>query len=69
MLRRYKRKAVLMVLATVASVLLAYSATHWADCSYYGYQTNRDTRYAAFVGCMVKIGEQWVPREELRVVQ
>lgn len=69
MLRRYKRKAVLMGLATVASVLLAYSATHWADCSYYGYQTNRDTRYAAFVGCMVKIGEQWVPREELRVVQ
>lgn len=69
MLRRYKRKAVLMGLATVASVLLAYSATHWADCSYYGYQTNRDTRYAPFVGCMVKIGEQWVPREELRVVQ
>lgn len=69
MLRRYKRKAVLMGLVTVASVLLAYSATHWADCSYYGYQTNRDTRYAPFVGCMVKIGEQWVPREELRVVQ
>lgn len=69
MLRRYRRKAVLMGLATVASVLAAYSATHWADCSYYGYQTNRDTRYAAFVGCMVKIGEQWVPREELRVVQ
>jgi len=38
-------------------------------CSYYGYQTARDTRYAMFVGCMVKVQDTWIPRHELRVVQ
>lgn len=38
-------------------------------CSYYGLQTDRHVRYAAFVGCMVQTPAGWVPRSELRVVQ
>lgn len=41
----------------------------WGSCSWYGYQTDRDTRYAAFVGCMVRVNNAWVPRNELRVMQ
>jgi uncharacterized protein YfbU (UPF0304 family) len=41
----------------------------WGSCSWYGYQTERNTRYAAFVGCMVEVNGRWVPREELRIVQ
>jgi hypothetical protein len=41
----------------------------WGSCSWYGYQTERNTRYAAFVGCMVKVNDGWIPRKELRVVQ
>ena len=52
---------VMCVLAFIIHVLLL-----WGDCAWYGYQTNRDTRYAAFVGCMVKKNEHWVPRSELR---
>nr|WP_279577369.1 hypothetical protein [Pseudomonas sp. LA21] len=41
----------------------------WGSCSWYGYQTNRDTRYAAFIGCLVRVDQQWIPRNELRVLQ
>lgn len=41
----------------------------WGTCAWYGYQTGREVRYAAFIGCMVKTQEQWVPRNELRVIQ
>lgn len=41
----------------------------WGSCQWYGYQTERDTRYAAFVGCMVQIDGNWYPRNEIRVVQ
>lgn len=41
----------------------------WGGCSWYGYQTDRETRYAAFVGCMVKVNDNWYPRNELRIVQ
>ncbi len=44
-------------------------AIAWGSCSWYGYQTNRDTRYAAFIGCMVRVDQQWIPRNELRVLQ
>lgn len=41
----------------------------WGECSWYGYQTARDTRYAAFVGCMVQLDDKWYPRNELRITQ
>lgn len=57
------------LLVAMLVVWLGGRLVAWGSCSWYGYQTDRETRYAAFIGCMVKIGEQWVPREELRVVQ
>lgn len=41
----------------------------WGACSWYGYQTQRETRYAAFIGCTVKVDERWFPRNELRILQ
>jgi hypothetical protein len=38
----------------------------WSACSWYGYQTERTTRYAAFIGCMVEVEGKWIPRAELR---
>lgn len=35
-------------------------------CSWYGQQTERETRYSFLVGCMVKSANGWVPRSELR---
>ena len=51
----------------VVSVLCRLAA--WGECSWYGYQTARDTRYAAFVGCMIQTPAGWIPRTELRIVQ
>lgn len=59
----------LVILAVVAIVWTIKIAMNWAQCGWYGHQTNRDTRYAAFIGCMVKIDDHWVPRTELRTAQ
>ena len=58
---------VLMLLIVATAILSA--VIHRGACAYYGYQTDRDTRYAAFVGCMVSVNGSWVPREELRMTQ
>lgn len=55
--------ALLLVLLILQSLIVRMT------CSYYGFQTARDTRYAMFVGCMVKVQDSWIPRHELRVVQ
>jgi len=57
------------VVVITAVVILVSRAIAWGSCSWYGYQTDREVRYAAFVGCMVKVQEHWIPRVELRVVQ
>lgn len=49
--------------------MLLSSLASRATCSYYGFQTGREVRYAAFVGCMVKVNDAWIPRSELRVMQ
>lgn len=49
--------------------LLLNSLINRGSCSYYGYQTDRETKYAAFVGCMAKVSGNWVLRSELRAVQ
>lgn len=63
-------KKLLLAAAIICLLLLAFRAGfNWSLCSWYGHETNRDTRYSAFLGCMVKIENRWIPRNELRVVQ
>ena len=67
-----RRKFIRVCLIATAVALLVWLVGRvfaWGSCSWYGYQTNRDTRYAAFIGCMVRVDERWIPRNELRVVQ
>lgn len=54
------------IIVLVALIPVVNGAFNRAVCSWYGHQTERDTRYAAFVGCMVKVDDHWVPRSELR---
>lgn len=63
------RKVVIAAVAVIAVGLSINSVASRGMCSYYGYQTDRDTKYAAFVGCMVKVSGSWVLRSELRAVQ
>lgn len=61
-----------LAIGMLVALLAAYALTRllgWGACSWYGYQTDRETRYAAFLGCMVKVSDGWVPRGELRVLQ
>lgn len=69
MKRRAPRNALIaagliMVVWFVVAALLSR-----ANCAWYGSQTERSTRYAAFVGCMVQVEDHWVPRAELRTEQ
>ena len=68
-MRRHIKKVALYALAAGVAAWLVMRAISWGSCSIYGYQTDRETRYAAFVGCMVRIKGSWVPRHELRVTQ
>lgn len=71
-MRAARRKALAGLAGAAVVILLAWLVLRliaWGSCSWYGYQTNRDTRYAAFIGCMVRVDQQWIPRNELRVVQ
>lgn len=45
------------------------AAVNWGSCQWYGYQTERQTKFAPYVGCMVKSRAGWVPRNELRTAQ
>lgn len=72
MTQTLKRKVegALIVALIVITTLVAMNATiSWGTCAWYGSQTYRDTRYAFGVGCMVKVGTHWVPRNELRTTQ
>ncbi|PVZ52550.1 hypothetical protein C9422_30540 [Pseudomonas sp. B1(2018)] len=62
-------KVLLILLALIVGCMLLRSLASRATCSYYGFQTDRETRYAAFVGCMVKLDGTWFPRNEIRVMQ
>lgn len=62
-----RKVAALAVVLGVLFVVMRLIA--WGQCSYYGYQTGRDVRYAAFIGCMVKVQDGWIPRNEIRVIQ
>lgn len=66
-----KRKHVgLGAVAGIALSALAITASvNWGACQWYGYQTERETKFAPYVGCMVKTAGGWVPRNELRTAQ
>ncbi|MFV3332196.1 hypothetical protein ACNFIA_14790 [Pseudomonas sp. NY15437] len=68
-MKRRARKSLVLVLLVALGASAVNAALNWGSCSYYGFQTGRDTRYAAFMGCMVKTPAGWVPRNELRVIQ
>ncbi|CAB5587330.1 Uncharacterised protein [Pseudomonas putida] len=60
---------IVIMLAFLLLMIIVAAVVNRASCAWYGYQTERDTRYAAFVGCMVKTSSGWVPRAELRTEQ
>jgi len=64
-----KRALIILALSVILLVAALNAILVRATCSYYGWQTDRTTRYAMFVGCMVQVKDQWIPRHELRVVQ
>ena len=68
-MNRHLRRVLLLSAVMFAAGLLINSLANRAICSYYGYQTDRETKYAAFVGCMAKVSGIWVLRSELRAVQ
>ena len=68
-MRQRSRQALIISVAVIALAFIVSSLINRGICSYYGYQTDRETKYAAFVGCMVKVSGNWVLRSELRAVQ
>lgn len=66
---QHRRAALGLLAAVLLAVILIRMAMAYGSCAWYGYQTDRETRYAAFVGCMVKINNKWHPRNELRIAQ
>jgi hypothetical protein len=67
--RGLKVKLSLILLSVVLGIWLVFRLLAWGQCSWYGYQTDRVVRYAAFMGCMVQVKQHWVPRNELRTEQ
>ena len=63
--KKFTMVAGLLLLSVVA--LNAVSGR--VACSYYGSQTEQETRYVAFYGCMVKTAGIWTPLKKLYVVQ
>ena len=66
---KYATKVLLILLALIVGCMLLSNVASRTTCSYYGFQTDRETRYAAFVGCMVLVDGAWFPRNEIRVMQ
>jgi hypothetical protein len=66
--RKVKVQLWLIVAAMIFGIWLLFRLIAWGQCSWYGYQTQRDTRYAAFIGCMVKVHDGWIPRAEIRTL-
>ena len=72
LLAKLKRFAVVVLLVWIAFSIVAFALTRlfaWGVCEWYGSETGREVRYATFIGCMVKVNDAWVPKNELRIVQ
>lgn len=68
-MKQRTRRLLIITGAVAALVVVIGSFTNRGACSYYGYQLDRETRYAPFVGCMVKTSNGWALRSELRTTQ
>lgn len=66
---KQRTRRLLIIAGAVAALVVIGSITNRGACSYYGYQLDRETRYAPFVGCMVKTSNGWALRSELRTTQ
>ncbi|POA73302.1 hypothetical protein C1890_27625 [Pseudomonas sp. DP16D-R1] len=51
-MRQRSRQALIISAAAIALAVIANSVINRGICSYYGYQTDRETKYAPFVGCI-----------------
>lgn len=68
-MKQRTRRLLIIAGAASAMVVIISSIANRGACSYYGYQLDRETRYAPFVGCMVKTSNGWALRSELRTTQ
>lgn len=71
-MNRLRKQGIAMSLFLAAFLLLIWILIRlmdWGMCTYYGHQTGRDTRYTAFLGCLVRANNGWIPRNEIRVLQ
>lgn len=68
-MKQRTRRLLIIAGAASALVVIISSIANRGACSYYGYQLDRETRYAPFVGCMVKTSNGWALRSELRKTQ
>lgn len=68
-MKQRTRQLLIISGAVFALVVIVSSVANRGACSYYGYQLDRETRYAPFVGCMVKTSNGWALRSELRTTQ
>ena len=57
------------VVGLCIAAMAVTAALNWGSCQWYGYQTERQVKFAPYVGCMVKTTAGWVPRSELRTTQ
>ena len=64
----HKKLAMVAGLLFLSGIVLNAVSSRIA-CSYYGSQTEQETRYVAFYGCMVKTAGIWTPIKKLYVVQ
>lgn len=68
-MKQRTRRLLIIAVAIFALVVIISSIANRGACSYYGYQLDRETRYAPFVGCMVRTSNGWALRSELRTTQ
>lgn len=64
------KRSTLVVIALIGTLCVLgwfvnYAVTR-GSCAWYGKQTERETRYGPFIGCMVKSGDHWIPKREIR---
>ena len=57
-----------LVGAVVITIGLFTGTVNRASCKLYGASTERETKYSFIAGCLVKSGEHWIPRKEIRSV-
>lgn len=63
------RRIALVVVGVALCAALMAAAWNRGMCAYTGWQLDRDTRYAAFVGCVVRTADGWLPLKQVRDIE